>query len=110
MCFILSECSKSPLVVSPTNNWYQSPIHYKIEALLGYIQFFIEIMEYGYDEPESKEAEDSLQKAQKQLLRANRKKDNKAKTIVYQGLDKATFEIIVSVETSKEIWEALQQK
>jgi len=61
---------------------------------------------YGYDEPNSKEAEDSLQEAQKQVLKANRKKDNKAKTI-YQGLDKATFEIIASAKTSKEIGEVL---
>ena len=53
-------------------------------------------MEYGYDEPESKEAEDSLQEAQKQVLRANRKKYNKANTIIYQGLDEATFQIIAS--------------
>jgi hypothetical protein len=43
-------------------------------------------------------------------LRANRKKDNTIKTSIYQGLDEATFEIIASAETSKEIWEALQQK
>jgi len=44
------------------------------------------------------------------VLKANRKKDNKAKTIIYQGLDETTFEIIAFAETSKEIWEALQQK
>ena len=81
----------------------------RLKAFLG-SQECIEIVEYGYDEPESKQAEDSLQEAQKQLLRANRKKDNKAKTIIYQGLDEAIFEIIASAETSKEIWEALQQK
>jgi predicted nucleic acid-binding protein len=31
-------------------------------------------------------------------------------TIIYQGLDEATFEIIVSTETLKEIWEVVQQK
>jgi RNase H-fold protein (predicted Holliday junction resolvase) len=67
-------------------------------------------VQYGYDEPESKEAEDALQEAEKQVLKANRKKDNKAKTIIYQGLDEAIFEIIASAETSKEIWKALQQK
>jgi hypothetical protein len=67
-------------------------------------------VQYGYNEPESKESEDALQEAQKQVLKANRKKDNKAKTIIYQGLDEAIFEIIAFAETSKEIWKALQQK
>jgi hypothetical protein len=72
-------------------------------------------VQYGYDEPESKEVEDTLHEAEKQVLKAkrkknNRKKDSKAKTIIYQGLDEAIFEIIASAETSKEIWEALQQK
>jgi hypothetical protein len=31
------------------------------------------------------------------------KKDNKPKTIIYQGFDEATFEIIAFAETSKEI-------
>ncbi|KAL3566020.1 hypothetical protein D5086_031435 [Populus alba] len=67
-------------------------------------------MEYGYDETDSKEAEDFLKEAQKQVLKANRKKDNKAKTIIYQGLNEATYETINFAEMSKEIWEALQQK
>ena len=81
----------------------------RLKAFLG-SQECIDIVQYGYDEPESKEAEDALQEAHKQALKVNRKKDNKAKTIIYQGLDKDTFEIIASAETSKEIWEALQQK
>jgi hypothetical protein len=67
-------------------------------------------MEYDYDESDSKKVEDSLQEAQKQVLKANRKKDNKSKSIIYQGLDEASFEIIAFIETSKEIWEALQQE
>jgi len=81
----------------------------RLKAFLG-SQECIEIVQYGYDEPESKEVEDTLHEAEKQVLKANRKKDNKAKTIIYQGLDEAIFEIIASAETSKEIWEALQQK
>jgi hypothetical protein len=54
-------------------------------------------MEYGYDEPDFKEAEDCLQETQNQVLKANKKKDNKAKTIIYQGLDEATFKIIASI-------------
>ena len=78
----------------------------RMKAFLG-SQECIEIVDYGYDEPESREAEEALQEAQKQVLRNNRKKDNKAKTIIYQGLDEATFEIIASAEKSKDIWEAL---
>jgi len=72
----------------------------RLKAFLG-SQECIEIVEYGYDEPESKEAEDALQEAYKQVMKANRKKDNKAKTIIYQGLDEAIFEIIASAETKK---------
>jgi hypothetical protein len=32
--------SKPPQVVSPTNNWYQSPVHRKTESFLGYIRTF----------------------------------------------------------------------
>jgi len=71
-----------------------------MKAFLG-SQECIEIVDYGYDEPESKEAEEALQEAQKQVLRNNRKKDNKAKTIIYQGLDEATFEIISSAEIQR---------
>jgi len=74
----------------------------RLKAFLG-SQECIEIVMYGYDEPEPKEAKNALQEAYKQVLKANRKKDNKAKTIIYQGLDEAIFEIIVSSEISKEI-------
>ena len=81
----------------------------RFKTFLG-SQECLEIVQHGYDEPESTEAEDALQEAQKQALKVNRKKDNKAKTIIYQGLDEDTFEIIASAETSHDIWEALQQK
>jgi hypothetical protein len=74
----------------------------RLKAFLG-SQECLEIVHYGYDEPESKEEEDALQEAQKQALKVNRKKDNKAKTIIYQGLDEDTFEIIASAKTSKDI-------
>ena len=73
----------------------------RLKAFLS-SQECLEIVQHGYDEPESTE-EDALQEAQKQALKVNRKKDNKAKTIIYQGLDEDTFEIIASAETSKEI-------
>ena len=57
----------------------------RLKAFLG-SQECLDIVENGYDEPKSKEEEDALQEAQKQALKVNRKKDNKAKTIIYQGL------------------------
>ena len=74
----------------------------RLKAFLG-SQECLDIVQNGYEEPESKEEEDALQEAQKQALKVNRKKDNKAKTIIYQGLDEDTFEIIASAETSKDI-------
>ncbi|XP_011002591.1 PREDICTED: uncharacterized protein LOC105109549 [Populus euphratica] len=59
----------------------------------------IDIMQYGYDEPESKESEDALQEAQKQVLKVNRKKDNKVKAIIYQEskeVDKLTVDELMS--------------
>jgi hypothetical protein len=62
----------------------------KLKAFLS-SQEFTDIMEYGNNEPDSKKAEDSLQESHKQVLKANRKKDNKAKTIIYRSLNEATF-------------------
>ena len=74
----------------------------RLKAFLG-SQRYIKIVEYGYDEPNSKEVKDYLQEAYKKVLKANKKKNNKPKTIIYQGLNKATFEIIAFAETSKKI-------
>ncbi|XP_058211523.1 uncharacterized protein LOC131323692 [Rhododendron vialii] len=79
-----------------------------MRALLG-AHDVMEVVEEGYDEPTSKEAETALKEEQKTTLRTERKKDYKAKSIIYQGLDEATFEIIASAKTSKEIWEMLQK-
>jgi hypothetical protein len=41
LCVLSSlSVSKPPPVVSPTNNWYQSPVRRKTEAFLGYIRIF----------------------------------------------------------------------
>jgi hypothetical protein len=88
---------------------------YRLKAFLG-SQECIEIVQYGYDEPESKEVEDTLHEAEKQVLKANRKKDNKAKTIIYQGLDEAIFEIIadrikkIRLQSLRGEFELLQMK
>jgi hypothetical protein len=80
----------------------------QMRALLG-AQDVMEVVEEGYEEPASKEAVTALEEEQKTILRAERKKDCKAKSILYQGLDEATFEIIASATSSKEIWETLQK-
>ncbi|KAL5810691.1 hypothetical protein ACOSQ4_027259 [Xanthoceras sorbifolium] len=78
----------------------------QMRALLG-SQDVIEIVEDGYTEPASKEVEGTLTEAQTTTLKADRKRDCKAKSIIYQGLDEVTFEIIASAKSSKEVWDTL---
>ncbi|KAK0589362.1 hypothetical protein LWI29_013222 [Acer saccharum] len=80
----------------------------QMRALLG-SQDVMDIVEDGYTEPASKEAEGTLTEAQTTTLKADRKRDCKAKSIIYQGLDEATFEIIASAKSSKEVWDTLQK-
>ncbi|KAG5530640.1 hypothetical protein RHGRI_025565 [Rhododendron griersonianum] len=74
----------------------------QMRALLG-AQDVMDVVEDGYAEPASKEAEIALKDEEKTTLRVERKKDFKARSIIYQGLDEAMFEIIASAKTSKEI-------
>ena len=67
-----------------------------------------EIVEAGYDEPASTEAENALSNNQKNVLREARKRDKKALYILYQGVDETTFEKISAAATSKEAWEILK--
>lgn len=80
----------------------------QMRALLG-AQDVMDIVEDEYQDVSSKEAEALTLDAHKTILKADRKKDCKAKSIIYQGLDEATFEIIASTKTSKEIWDTLQK-
>ncbi|KAI9164896.1 hypothetical protein LWI28_004122 [Acer negundo] len=50
-----------------------------------------------------------MTEAQTTTLRADRKKDSKAKSIIYQGLDEPTFELMASSKSSKEVWDALHK-
>ncbi|KAI9154133.1 hypothetical protein LWI28_021416 [Acer negundo] len=68
----------------------------QMRALLG-SQDVMDIVEDGYTEPASKEAEGTMTEAQTTTLRADRK------SIIYQGLDEPTFELIASSKTSKEV-------
>ncbi|KAI9156419.1 hypothetical protein LWI28_006093 [Acer negundo] len=67
----------------------------QMRALLG-SQDVMDIVEDGYTEPASKEAEGTMTEAQTTTLRADRRKDCKAKSIICQGLDEPTFELIAS--------------
>ncbi|KAI9176592.1 hypothetical protein LWI28_004728 [Acer negundo] len=80
----------------------------QMRALLG-SQDVMDIVEDGYTEPASKEAEGTMTEAQTTTLRADRKKDCKAKSIIYQGLDEPTFELIASSKSSKEVWDTLHK-
>ncbi|KAI9191984.1 hypothetical protein LWI28_016424 [Acer negundo] len=80
----------------------------QMRALLG-SQDVMDIVEDGYTEPASKEAEGTMTEAQTTILRANRKKDCKTKSIIYQGLDEPTFELIASSKSSKEVWDTLHK-
>ncbi|KAI9173368.1 hypothetical protein LWI28_000297 [Acer negundo] len=50
-----------------------------------------------------------MTETQTATLKADRKKDCKAKSIIYQGLDEATFELITSPKSSKEVWDTLHK-
>ncbi|KAI9156917.1 hypothetical protein LWI28_014078 [Acer negundo] len=80
----------------------------QMRALLG-SQDVMDIVEDGYTEPAFKEAEGTMTEAQTTTLRADRKKDCKAKSIIYQGLDEPTFELIASSKSSKEVWDTLHK-
>ena len=72
-------------------------------------QDVIEIVEDGYEESTSKEAEAIMPEVKRTTLRANKKKDCKTKSILYQGLDDTTFEILTLVNKSKDVQEILQK-
>lgn len=48
----------------------------------------------GYEESNSKEPKVAMTKAQCTIFRLDRKKDCKAKSIIYQGLNEDTFELL----------------
>ena len=54
------------------------------------------------------ENEATLTAAQKENLKDLKKKENKAKYLIFQSVGKDAFEKIVSVTSSKEAWEKLE--
>lgn len=56
----------------------------------------MEIVKDAYLGSPSKQPKTTLTKAQHITLHANKKKNYKTKSIIYQGLEEATFKIIAS--------------
>lgn len=67
-----------------------------------------DLIEKGYEEPNSQEDEDKLSENQKNALKGCRKRDKKALFLLYQCIDESTFEKVSSAITSKEAWEILR--
>lgn len=67
-----------------------------------------DIVQDGYTEPASQEAEDVLTNNQKNSLKEARKRDKKALFNIYQGIDETTFERVSTATTSKQAWEILK--
>ena len=59
-----------------------------------------EMMEKGYEEPQD---DATLSANQKQSLQDARKKDSKARYLIYQGLEELDFEKISQATTSKQV-------
>ncbi|XP_028078272.1 uncharacterized protein LOC114280122 [Camellia sinensis] len=67
-----------------------------------------DLIEKGYEEPNSQEDEDKLSENQKNGLKGSRKGDKKALFLLYQCIDESTFEKVSFATTSKEAWEILR--
>ncbi|XP_028077802.1 uncharacterized protein LOC114279719 [Camellia sinensis] len=66
------------------------------------------LVDREYDEPATLTDERNLNNAQKTALKDSRKNDKKALYLLYQGIDKSSFEKISTATTSKEAWSILR--
>ena len=60
----------------------------------------------GFTKP-TPEVEAVYTAEEKKALRKQRKKDSKARFLIYQGLDGSTFKRVAKATTNKEAWEIL---
>src|ERR1700728_3329810 len=67
-----------------------------------------EIVEDGFDEPADENGFNSLTPAEKDLLKRNRKKDSKARVLLYLAVDQSVFPRLAAAETSNEALETLK--
>ncbi|XP_020266633.1 uncharacterized protein LOC109842135 [Asparagus officinalis] len=77
----------------------------QMRALFGSQELW-ELIIDGFTEP-TPEVEATYTAEEKKALREQRKKDSKARFLLYQGLDESTFERVAEATTSKEAWEIL---
>ncbi|KAH9669584.1 hypothetical protein KPL70_021844 [Citrus sinensis] len=75
-----------------------------MKALLGAHDVW-DVVEKGFIVPEN---EATLTAAQKENLKDLKKKENKAKYLIFQSLDEDAFEKIAGTTSSKEAWEKLE--
>ncbi|KAH9706546.1 hypothetical protein KPL70_012251 [Citrus sinensis] len=75
-----------------------------MKALLGAHDVW-DVVEKGFIVPEN---EATLTAAQKENLKDLKKKENKAKYLIFQSLDEDAFEKIIGTTSSKEVWEKLK--
>lgn len=62
----------------------------------------------GYPEPPNEGAMMALTNAERTLLKENRKKDNKALSLMQQRLDDVILSKVSYAEYSKEVWDILE--
>eukprot|EP00253_Pinus_taeda_P030419 PITA_30419 len=67
-----------------------------------------EIVEDGFDEPADENEFNRLTPAKKDLLKSNRKKDSKARVLLYLAVDQSVFPRLAAAKTSNEAWETLK--
>ena len=66
-----------------------------------------EYVEDGYDDPEDV---DSLTDAQKQILKAHKRKDARALSMIQQGVSDKIFSRIINETKAKDAWDILQKE
>eukprot|EP00253_Pinus_taeda_P009530 PITA_09530 len=67
-----------------------------------------EIVEDGFYEPTDENEFNRLTPAEKDLLKSNRKKDSKARVLLYLAVDQSVFPRLAAAKTSNEAWETLK--
>ena len=67
-----------------------------------------EFVKLGYAEPANQDAKLALSNAERVLLKENRKKDNKALSLIQQGLSESIFLKISSAESSRKALNTLE--